>query len=211
MSQIRLDQAAFILPTPAGAYHAACTQTPEAARNFLFATMGQQSSQWGDAATVQRWHGGTAEEALELLYHLHQRRWVVGDTSQQLAPTGPLPDITTSLLAPLSAVGHALLADEQGIYIATAGFHHETAEELAALSGDLLNLHRRHGGLIHHNLGLSHRGWSLSDASGHSQLGVWPLAIDQLLFTLVIKGMPCLNQAAFRDLVWTLTWRYWQH
>ncbi len=210
MSQFTLDKPAFMLPTPAGAYHVACTQAPETLRYFLFNMMGQQSSQWGDELTLQRWHGGTATESLELLYHLHQRQWVIGESQQRLAPIGPLPDITPTLLEPLSALGHALLADEQGIYIATAGFHHETAEELAALSGDLLNINRRHGGLLQHNLGMNHRGWALSDASGHSQLGVWPIIINELAFTLVIKGMPNLNQVAFRDLIWTLTWRYWQ-
>ncbi|PUB88526.1 MAG: hypothetical protein DBP01_11850, partial [gamma proteobacterium symbiont of Ctena orbiculata] len=48
----------------------------------------------------------------------------------------------------------------------------------------------------------------LADASGNSQLGFWPLHIGQQRFVLVIEDRPCLNQPAFRDLVWTLTLRY---
>ncbi len=44
------------------------------------------------------------------------------------------------LLAELSNVGKALLSDDNGLYFANAGFHHETAEEVGVLSSEVAAL-----------------------------------------------------------------------
>lgn len=205
----RLLQEAYLLPTPAGAYQAACTPQQGAARQFLFALMSDNQSLRGDTESLRLWSGSADNDsALELLARLQSLRLVQGETQPRILPTGPLEQLLPDLLIPLSSTGRALLADSQGLYVVTCGFTHETAEELAALSADLASLHERHRGLLQHNMGLRNQAWALSDAAGNSQVGFWPLYIGETSFVLVIGDMPCLNQPAFRDLIWALSRRY---
>ncbi|HXH03802.1 MAG TPA: hypothetical protein VNN09_10850 [Candidatus Competibacteraceae bacterium] len=201
----------YLLPTPAGAYQAVCTPAPGPLRRLLLALMTESRSQCGAPLRLRAWSGLDDEQAaLELLYRLQELGLVQGEAQSRTAPQGPLPEILPPLLRLLSSAGRALLADSQGLYVATAGFAHETAEELAALGADLASLYGRHQGLLARNLGLRQRAWALSDAAGNSQIGFWPLAIGETEFTLVIAEAPQLNQPAFRDLVWTLGCRYGQ-
>lgn len=206
--QLRDDH--HLLPTPSGAYRAACTGMTESASRVLFNLMARASTRTIAADTLRQWGGFDSEdEALELLYHLQASHLIETLPEASEAPNGPLQECLPPLLHALSANGKALLADEEGIYVALTGFSHETAEELAALSAHLAILHQRHHGLLHRNLGFDDRCWALSDAAGNSQLGFWPLQIADIEFHLVIDGMPCFNQMAFRNLIWTLSFRYW--
>ncbi|MEJ2590775.1 MAG: hypothetical protein P8178_05120 [Candidatus Thiodiazotropha sp.] len=134
--------------------------------------------------------------------------WLSGVKETQAAPAGTLEDVLPGLLEQLSADGKALLADNQGFYLATSGFPHEAAESLSAVSADLSSLYERHRRLLANNLGQREQAWALTDAAGNSQLGFWPLFVGSQRFVLVIEGRPCFNQPAFRDLVWMLTLRY---
>lgn len=209
MDQYRLLERCYWLPTPAGAYHAASGDQDSPARGFLFAMMSDGQSRIGDEQRIMQWAGSAdLKNALELVYRLQQLTLIQGEENEREAPTGPLEAVLPELLGNLSSSGKALLADPQGLYIATHGFHHETAEELAALSADISQLHQRHRQLLNHHLGLGGDAWSLSSASGHSQMGFWPLHIGNAVFSLVIADVPFLNQPAFRDLVWVLSRRY---
>jgi hypothetical protein len=143
-----------------------------------------------------------------LLYHLQALGWVEGFADAQPAPAGALEDVLPALLPPLSADGKALLADAQGFYVASTGFQHETAVELAALSADLASLYERHQGLLKRNMGLGSSTWALVDAAGNSQTGFWPLYIGDQRFVLIISGVPRLNQPALTDLIWAFSKRY---
>lgn len=209
MDHYRLLDKRYWLPTPAGAFHAASGDRDSPARDFLFALMSDTQSHLGDEQQLQQWAGSdTPDSALELAYQLQQLTLIQGDESPTQAPNGPFEEILPGILAQLSSTAKALLADPEGLYIATHGFHHETAEELAALSADVAKLHQRHQQLLNHHLGLGGDAWSLSNPAGHSQMGFWPLHIGSAVFSLVIADIPFLNQPAFRDLVWVLSRRY---
>ena len=144
----------------------------------------------------------------QLLYHIQELKWLQGfDQSRQLSG-GTIEDALPVILEPLSSNGKALLADGQGFYLASTGFTHEASEELSALSGDLSSLYVRHQGIIKGNLNIKSSAFALVDAAGYSQLGFWPLYIGDLLFILVISGVPRFDQDAFVNLIWTLHKRY---
>ncbi len=199
-----------LLPTPSGAYHAACTEQPKRVRGLLFALMEKNAGQYVSPGALAACLEETEDETLDLLHTLQTLGFIEAGADTCGAPSGPLEKVLPPLLLPLSSSGKALLSDNQGLYIANVGFTHETAEELSALGADLAALHERHRYLISRNLGLHTEAWGLLDASGGSRIGFWPLHIGETEFNLVIADVPYLNQPAFRDLVWALSQRYAQ-
>ncbi len=209
MDRYRLHHQTWLLPTPAGAYQAACTAQPGPVREFLLGLLRQGRSRLATVETLCHWTGEVEPDAaLGLLHRLQTLGLVQGEDAERSAPLGPLEQVLPPLLAPLSGSGRALLADGQGLYVCRHGFPHETAEELAALSADLASLHQRHQGLLRHNLNLPYDAWALVDAAGNSRVGFWPLHMGNTHFVLVLSDEPRLNQTAFRDLIWTLGQRY---
>ncbi len=209
MSDYQLINRCYVLPTPGGAYYASTTQTDEPAKRLLVALMSGEHSQLLGVPQACKWTGlKKQEDVLDLLYRMQNLGWIQGEEVSREAPSGTLEDILPSLLMNFSSTGKALLADNQGFYLASHGFSHETAEELSALSADLLALHERHKGLLNNNIGLHSEAWSVVDAAGNSQVGFWPLYIGNQRFVLVLSGVPHFNQLAFVQLVWVLSKRY---
>jgi len=205
----RLLDHQFIFPSPAGAFSSVVDLEPDALRRFLQRLLSADTSPRLCLPAVMGWAGTESEDgALDLLYHLQALGWVEGFADAQPAPAGALEDVLPALLPPLSADGKALLADAQGFYVASTGFQHETAVELAALSADLASLYERHQGLLKRNMGLGSSTWALVDAAGNSQTGFWPLYIGDQRFVLIISGVPRLNQPALTDLIWAFSKRY---
>ncbi len=209
MSEYQLISEQHVIPTPAGAYYAVSSETKDSARQLLFGLMNEDYSQ---LLTVDRVLSLTdldsEQEALELLYRIQNLNWIQVCEDPLEGPMGMLEDILPKFLSELSGSGKALLADQQGFYLSTHGFSHEAAEELSALSADVASLHQRHSGLLRNNLGLDSSAWGVVDAAGDSHLGCWPLFIGEHRFSLVLGGVPQLNQPAFTNLVWMLSKRY---
>jgi len=209
MSQYELIGTRFVLPSPAGAYYATSSNQEEVSRGLLLALMTQASSQKISADTLSTWlESDDLETSLALLHKIQQLGWLRPNDGQTSAPTGSLEEIIPPLLAVLCDTGKSLLADHQGFTLAAHGFTHEAAEELSALSADLIALRVRHGSLLTKNLKLNTQSVGLIDAAGNSQLGFWPLHIGKHCFTLVMRGIPRFNQASFTNLIWLLTNRY---
>lgn len=209
MNNYQLINRCYVIPTPAGAYYAATSQGKDPARQLLVALMSDKQSHLLGVPQVSKWTGlKKQEDVLSLLYRMQELGWIQGEENIREAPMGKLEDILPSLLMDLSGSGKALLADSQGFYLATYGFSHESAEELSALSADLLALHKRHKGLLNNNLGMNSSAWSIVDAAGNSQLGFWPLYVGTQHFVLVLSGVPHLNQLSFVQLMWVLSKRY---
>jgi hypothetical protein len=208
MKSFSLDTSLHLEPTPAGAYFAVSSNSAEPARRLLQGVMSESVSPHWDHESLSEWSGLEHKEAQELLYRLQELGWMSGLEQARTAPDDPLEKILPTLLEPLSAEGKALLADNQGFYLAASGIPHEAAESLSAVSADLGSLFERHQRLLANNLGQREQAWALTDAAGNSQLGFWPLHIGWQRFVLVIEGRPSFNQPAFRDLVWILTLRY---
>lgn len=190
----------YILPSPAGAFYCISSAENEQAKHFLQNLMTGKETFQLDALKV--------DSDDQRLKHIQKLKWLqVFDQSIQI-PEGTIEDSLPEILQKLSSDSKALLADDQGLYLASTGFTHEAAEELSALSGDLSSLYARHQGIIKGNLNIKSGAFSLVDAAGYSQLGFWPIYIGELMFVLVIFGVPRFDQAAFVELVWLLHKRY---
>ncbi len=204
-----LTEQHYILPTPAGAYYAASANMDDPARQLLFALMSYDTIQLLDKSQLCRWTSKDEEQdALEILYRLQQLGWVTTYNEIKKAPSGSIQDALPEIIKQLSGSERALLSDQEGFYLSTCGFSHETAEELSALSADLASLHARHSGLLHSNLSINSAAWAIVDASANGHIGFWPLYIGSQRFALVVSGMPQFNQEAYVDLVWMLSKRY---
>ncbi|VAW83250.1 hypothetical protein MNBD_GAMMA13-1956 [hydrothermal vent metagenome] len=208
MTQYELKTGLYISPTPTGAYYAVSSPETDPSRHLLHSVLQQQASPMLTMDGLIEWNQPNEGEALDLLYHMQSLGWVDGLAEPVNAPIGVLEDVLPSLLLPLSSNGKALLADDQGFYISSHGFAHETSEELSALSADIGSLYGRHSGLLKGNLGLGTSAWSLVDAGGNSQVGFWPMFIGAQRFVLVLGGMPRLNQPELLQLIWALSIRY---
>lgn len=209
MSSFVLAEDVYVHPTPAGAYYAVSATEPNPSRRLLRSLLQQPASprltvkgllSWADLADT--------EQGMKLLYHAQGLGWVQGFDQPRQCNEQPLEVQLPKLLKGLSIHGKVLLADHQGFYLASAGFPHEVAEELSALSADLANLHARRAGLLVNNLGLPNSSWAVVDAAGNGKLGFWPLFIGNQRFVLVVSGMPHFNHPDFVDLVWVLSRRY---
>lgn len=203
------DQSLYLTPTPAGAYFSVSGTEESPARQFLQKLLAQKKGlQLSADDLLEHMPVDSEEDALTMLTHMQKLGWVQGLETPLNAPEGQLEAILPDILSQLSVSGKALLADEQGFYISSSGFPHETAEELSGLSASLATLHERYQGVLKNNLGEGSSAWGLVDAAGNSQVGFWPLFIGDYRFALVVGGQPQMNHPALILLVWALMMRY---
>ena len=203
------DQSLYLTPTPAGAYYSVSGTEESPARQFLQSLLARDEGlQLGADDLLDHMPVDSEEDALTMVTHMQKLGWVQGLDTALEAPRGQLEAILPEILSQLSVGGKALLADEQGFYISSSGFPHETAEELSGLSASLATLHERYQGVLKNNLGEGSSAWGLVDAAGNSQVGFWPIFIGDHRFALVIGGQPQLNRPALILLVWALMMRY---
>ncbi len=209
MSSLKLRENIFLKPTPAGAYYAIAEAADTPPRRLLRNLLGcNQSPEMTEEFLPVLSETKSLDQSLALLHRLHSLHWVQGLNSPLIMSDQSLEDVLPGLLAELAENGKALLADAEGFYLASAGFPHETAEELAALSADMMKLQDRHANLLLKNLHIGSEAWGVVDAAGNSRLGIWPLHIGKHRFALVMTGIPHFNHPNFVRLVWTLTTRY---
>jgi hypothetical protein len=206
-----LTENIYILPTPAGAYHAVASPTPDATRNTLRHLLRQPKIQAFSEENLNSIMDGkfaNRNEFLEQIYRLQEMGLVQSHDNPREAVRGTVEKNIPELLAPIAGKGKALLADNQGFYLGRHGFAHETAEELAGLSADLSALYLRHARLLHGNMGMGSSAWGLINAGGLSELSCYPLFVGEERFVLVLSNAPNLNQTAFLDLIWMLVLRF---
>lgn len=208
MDQYTLTGEFYLHPTPAGAYYAASRPTPEPARAFLQRLIREPETPRLTTELLMQWTGQGEQDALEFVYRLQSSGFVQGLPVRVAVPPERIEALLPPLLAQLSDEGRAILAEKRGLYLGTAGFAHETSEELAALGADLATVHERHSKLLHGNMRLRSDGWGMVNASGYSEIGFWPLYFGEDYFILVVGGLPRFNQEAFTTLLWTLGVRY---
>lgn len=212
MSELTLKDNLYLYPTPAGAYYAIAGTEADKARQFLLRLLQEQQTPPLNIQHLLRVMDTDDQiKALELLHHCQKLGWVQGLEQAIQSPQTPLESLLPNLLERLSETGKVLLADEQGFYLASAGFPHEAAEELSALSADLASVYARRSGLLSNNLGTSSQAWGIVDAFGNSQIGFWPIFVGQHRFVVALSGIPHFNQDEFVTLVWALCVRYIGH
>lgn len=209
MSKYKLEEGLFLYPTPAGAYYAVSSNETDKSRLFLHTLLQkQQTPALNVDNLMQLMQLDSEERCLDLLHHCQRLGWIQGVNEVLHSPAGALEKILPGLLDKVSQTGKALLADNQGFYLACNGFPHEVAEELSGLSAEIASVHQRRFGLLIENLGLASNAWAVVDAAGNSKVGFWPLLIGAQRFYLVISGPPNFNQPEFVSLVWALSVRY---
>jgi len=204
MDNYSLQGSAYLHPTPAGTFHAVSQGPRDPIVAFLQRLLrASHAPLLTDAWLQQDLRLGPAE-ALEFLWRVQEAGLVQGLAEERVAPPAAwdawLPEVLTSL----SFEGRAVLADDQGLVLGSAGHGEDTAQALAALAADLLALHGRHAALLDRHLRLGRAGWGVVSPAGYSELGCWPLELGPRRFVLVLQGEPRLNQPAFTQLVWAL-------
>lgn len=207
--KLSLKSSLFAEVTPAGAYFAIASPAQDSARKLLAAILKEGAQAPLTEAHLLEWAGTeSVDQAMQLLYRLQRLEFVQGASVPRTLPEGNLESILPNLLVKLSDTGRALLADGNGFYLASAGFHHESAEEIAALAGDVLALSDRHTLLLQRNLNMRSSSWSICDAAGRSELGFYTLYVGQQIFMLIVGGAPQLQGDDFVVLVEALSRRY---
>lgn len=210
MKEFKIVSGLYLAPTPAGAYDAVSGRPLDRSQRLVLNTMRGRESPALTAENLARMSGLPEDEALAHLYRMQSLNLVQGLEAPRRLPDDNLETALPRVLADIAGANRALLADEQGFYLASHGFHHETAEELAGLSADIGSLHVRHQGLIAGNLSLRTAAWALINAGGNSEIGFWPLIVGETRFVLILTGLPHLNRPATVDLIWMLVQRYGQ-
>ncbi|MGB3916056.1 MAG: hypothetical protein WBL07_01340 [Thiothrix litoralis] len=208
MSEYILTENLHLSITPAGTYYAVQDNAEEPGRLFLHRLLQEAVTPLFTVDVACELSGYKKKRALEFVHWMQEAGLILGQENSETAPEETLERLLPKLLRTLSDEGKAILAESRGLYLGSAGFTHEAAEELAALSANLTAVYARHKELLHGNLGYRQRAWGLVDASGNSEVGFWPLYIGQNRFTLIIGGIPQFNQPDFKRLVWALEMRY---
>jgi hypothetical protein len=208
MSAFTLNDNLYINISPRGVYYATQDSSENVTRSLLIKLLQLESTPKLSSETLSEICPMATEDALNLLHNMQKLGLVTGQEISEEMPEGTLESLLSELLGAVSNSGKVLLAEESGLYLGAAGFPHEAAEELAAISASLSEVYQRHKGLLQGNLGFDQHAWGLIDAAGNSEVGFWPLYIGENQFTLVINGMPQLNTPAFKHLVWLLVKRY---
>lgn len=208
MSEYILQNDLYLSVTPSGSYFASQGRSDEPGRIFLQRLLQNPETPVFTQQLATEYSKLSGNDSLQFVHWLQEAGMVCGTETTQEAPQERLEDILPDLLKPLADSGKALLAESQGLYLGAAGFNHETAEELAAMSTELTKAYERHKPLLQGNLRLKQRGWGLVDGTGSSEIGFWTLYIGDETFSLIAEGMPQFNQEAFKQLIWALSIRY---
>lgn len=208
MSEYILNDNLYISATPGGVYYAVQDNTPEVGRTFIHNLLCEEQTPLFTVDVACALSNLKKKRALEFVHWLQEAGLIVGINEPESAPHETLERLLPRFLRSLSDEGKAVLAESRGLYLGSAGFPHEAAEELAALSANLTAVYARHKELLQGNLGYRQKAWGLIDASGNSEIGFWPIYIGQDRFTLIVGGVPQLNQPAFKQLIWALERRY---
>ncbi len=201
----------FVLPTPAGAYHAVSTPDDSRVRRLLLALMRHRSSPRIDTRFLcESLDIDSEQEALEVLHRAQSLGWIEGYDKARDVPELGVGQELLELLPQLSSVGQGLIIDWNGLSLASCGIDDATADTLAALGADLIGVQERHADRMAEHLGQSSHGWAAVDAYGSSRIGAWPLYVGDKRMLLVLLGEPRLNDSSFLAMVWLLIENYGQ-
>lgn len=207
MTSFTINDGLHINITPRGAYYAVQGNESDVTRNILLALLELDDTPELSTETLTKLVSDD-EDDYSLLDKIQELGLITGQKEPESAPKENLEHILPELLGSLSNTGKALLADRSGLYLGASGFPHEASEELAAISASLSEVYQRHKGLLQGNLGFNQHAWGLIDAAGNAEVGFWPLYIGNNVFTLILHGLPQMNQQAFKHLIWLLVKRY---
>ncbi len=206
MSDYQLTHDVHIVPTPLGAYNAASSPQPDAARSLILGIMASETTQKVSVETLRQYVGDG--DPLQLLFWMEKSKWIAGRAESETLAAQHIETDVPFLLSQLSSNGKALLADHQGFHLVNAGFTQDVAEELAIFAAGISAIQDKHAELIKSKLHLGSMAMGMVDSGGNSELGCWPLYIGKHHFMLVVSGIPKFDQQAYLHLIWALCRRY---
>lgn len=200
----------FIKITSSGAYYATLDDEPDPSRALLLQfLMADASFPYSDKLLVEL-TGESGQVAKRLFVSLLERGFIELVPKPLVLINQTIERTLPDLLPRLSSKEKAILADEQGLCLGNVGYDEVQAEEIAALSGDILSLHQRHKKLLNQDLHFMGESWGMVDPLGQSQLGFWVFQFSQKRFVLALEGIPKFNDEAFIYLVGALARRYFE-
>lgn len=190
----------FVSVTPAGCYYAIESRTASKARELLHEILGNTSTPaLSDFSEAQH----------ERIKELRKAGLVTLSAPQRSLPTGNLSDMLPDILPALSERERVVLSESgQGLFLDFSGVSPPEAEELAVLAASLCALTETRSTLLSKQLSIPGSAFGIVDPAGNSEIGFWPLYIDDHVFTLIILGIPRFNSIQFATLVWALVQRY---
>ncbi len=207
--RLTLNHSLYAEATPAGAYYAVASPTPDPSRRLLAGILKEGFAAPVSEERLVAWSGAASvDQAMQHVYRLQKLDFIQGTDAPSPPTDVSLEILLPNLIGNLSESGRALLADDNGFYLASSGFLHEAAEEIAALAGDILALSTRHALLLKNNLNIGSSAWAISDPTGRSELAFYPLHVGSQAFILIIGGTPRLQGEEFVTLVQALSRRY---
>lgn len=209
MEKEALDQAKYLLPTPAGAFHLACQKRTDTPAATLFAKIFEKDTLAKlTLADMQAMMDLSDDEFVTQIEAIYSLGWLEEQPDALQLPDGSLEQVLPQLLASLSSRGEALIADDHGFCLFQTGFSDDESDALAVMSADLAGIYSKYKSVYGQAM-LPTQAWSMVDAAGNSQLGVWPIRIgDKETFNLLIQGLPKLNHPNFVIIIWLLYSRY---
>lgn len=207
IASISFNTPCYFAPTPAGAFFATQSEQADGVRQYLLHLLSAKTTPLFNEQHLSLLHKDE-EAAMQILHRLQSMGYIQTLEQPFEAADGPLEEVLPPLLAALSSSGKAILADEQGFYLAMHGFVHENAEEVSALSASLQETYQRHKGLLRNNLGVNSSAFGLIDAAGNNEIGFWPLFFARTRFSLIIANLPRFNCQEYVRIINYLAIRY---
>jgi hypothetical protein len=200
---------AYLVPTVSGTEFAVASGAADARRAILLGLLRGAASRPVPLARLAELAEIPDRKSVgALLFKMQREGWLSGDVDPLRFPDNALAEALPPLLATLSLHGKAVLADNNGLCIAFAGFERPVADELAALGAGLFPLTRRFQRDLGAAIPLARATWSLQDGDCEVRLSVRPLHIGRHLFHLIQAGTPVTGSDAFLHLVALLSRRY---
>ncbi|MCV6615200.1 MAG: hypothetical protein OIF35_09500, partial [Cellvibrionaceae bacterium] len=149
MLDFELHNGLYPLLTNSGAYYCVSSNEGNPMRTLLRNLLKAGGQEALQEDRLRLWcEQGDLHSCSELLHQAQQLDWLQGSDQAAVWPEQSLEQALTEILPKLGSEGKVILSDSEGLYVGCAGYNHETALELAALSADIANLHERHQGLI---------------------------------------------------------------
>ncbi len=198
----------YILPTAAGVFHLACQKREETSASLLFSKIFEKKRlvKLTDEE-IQKIMGLTDSEFAKEMEAIYAMGWIEEFDEPLELPDGSLEVILPQLISALSSEKEALISDEHGFCLFSIGIPEEDMEALAVMTADLAAIYSKYESVYGHEI-LPSQAWSMVDASGNCQMGVWPIHLGEQNFNLLIRGIPVFNHPNFVIVAWLLYNRY---
>lgn len=204
---LALAPALHLAPTSLGALHAVTSPAVGPAERLIRSLLrAPKPVLTDDADLCALAEVADVDTALTVVALAQDAGWIEGRVEPPPVPTGPLGLELPGLLEPLSEVGQAALVDDQGFSLSSVGFTAEAEMELSVLAAEVVRLQQRRVTMDASPTAAT--GWGLVDQHGATTVAIYPLAIGDQPFVLIVGGLPRLNHPSFVLLMTALSRRY---